>query len=84
LLQSSSTKARLLFCATCGPRPTHWVGSPAVPFYKALGHFWFFQHILRGIPGGWAGVTLLWILEFEIRIERKGEILRKRVPAQMV
>ena len=83
LLQSSSTKARLLFCATCGPRPTHWVGSPVVPFYRAL-LLRVFRQVLRGIQGGWAGITLLWNLEVEIRIEWGGQILRKRVPAQVI
>ena len=41
--QPEGAKAHPLFCATYSPRPTHWVGSPAVPFYKALGSFWFFS-----------------------------------------
>ena len=51
---------------------------------QSIGSFLVSQHIQKGILGGWAGITLLWILESEIRIERGGDILRKRAPAQVV
>jgi len=47
---SPGAKTHLLFCATYGPRPTHWVGSPAVPFYRALS-LRVFKQVLRARGG---------------------------------
>ena len=71
-------KPTLSFEALCRPATHPLGGFPGRALLQNLACSEFFRNLLRGIQGGWTGITLLRVLEFEIRIERRGQILRKK------